>query len=97
MKSVWRMTAPGRDEKLHGKHPTQKPLALLERIVAASCPAGGLVLDPFNGSGTAGVAAVALGHRYIGVDLEAGYLELTRKRLLDLVPAWSQRTRLRAV
>lgn len=88
MKSVWRMTAPGKAEKLHGKHPTQKPLALLERILLASCPPGGLVLDPFNGSGTTGVAAVRGGWRYVGIELDPNYLELTRKRLIDEVPAW---------
>jgi site-specific DNA-methyltransferase (adenine-specific) len=97
MKSVWRMTAPARDEKLHGKHPTQKPIALLERIVLAACPMGGVVLDPFNGSGTTGLAAIRLGHRYVGIDLDPGYLELTRKRLIDLLPQWAQRARLHAI
>jgi site-specific DNA-methyltransferase (adenine-specific) len=83
MKSVWRMTAPGKVEKVHGKHPTQKPLELLERILLASCPAGSLVLDPFNGSGTTGVAAIRLGHRYVGIDRDASYLGLTRARMLD--------------
>jgi site-specific DNA-methyltransferase (adenine-specific) len=81
MKSVWRMTAPGKQEKLHGNHPTQKPLELLTRIVRAACPADGIVLDPFNGSGTTGVAALRLGRAYVGIDLEPGYLALTRKRI----------------
>ncbi len=89
MKSVWRMTAPGKAEKLHGKHPTQKPLELLERILLASCPEGSVVLDPFNGSGTTGVAAVRLGHRYVGIDLDRTYLQLTRARMLDEEPTWS--------
>ena len=98
MKSVWRMTAPGKAEKQHGRHPTQKPLALLERIVAASCPPGGAVLDPFNGSGTTGVAATRAGLRYTGIDLSQEYLELTRNRLLAERPEWSAtRRRLRAV
>jgi site-specific DNA-methyltransferase (adenine-specific) len=98
MKSVWRMTAPPKAEKTHGKHPTQKPLALLERILLASCPDDGLVVDPFNGSGTTGVAAIRLGHRYIGIDLETKYLELTTARLCDENPAWnsSRRGKLRA-
>jgi site-specific DNA-methyltransferase (adenine-specific) len=91
MKSVWRMTAPGKQEKLHGRHPTQKPVALLERILAASCPPGGRVLDPFNGSGTTGLAAVRAGHPYVGIDLDAAYLDLTIARLRaerpDLGPA----------
>ena len=81
MKSVWRMTAPGKQEKQHGRHPTQKPIALLERILAASCPPGGRVLDPFNGSGTTGVAAVRAGLPYVGIDLDPTYLDLTIARL----------------
>ncbi|MFO0634721.1 MAG: site-specific DNA-methyltransferase [Nannocystaceae bacterium] len=81
MKSVWRMTAPGKSEKLHGSHPTQKPIDLLARIVAASCPPGGVVLDPFNGSGTTGVAALRGQARYIGIEREPQYLELSRRRL----------------
>lgn len=97
MKSVWRMTAPGKGEKTHGKHPTQKPLSLLERLLRASCPSGGLVLDPFNGSGTTGVAAVQLGHSYIGIDLETEYLDLTRARLVEAAPDLQTRPALRVV
>lgn len=96
MKTVWRMTAPGKREKVHGKHPTQKPLELLDRILVASCPPGGRVLDPFNGSGTTGVAAVALGLSYVGVDRDPAFLELTRRRLLDARPEWGARGPLRA-
>jgi site-specific DNA-methyltransferase (adenine-specific) len=96
MKSVWRMTAPGKTEKVQGKHPTQKPLALLDRIVAASCPPDGLILDPFNGSGTTGVAAIRAGHRYVGIELDPQYVELTKKRLIQEVPAWAGRTKARA-
>lgn len=85
MKSVWRLTAPAKHEKQHGKHPTQKPLALLERILVASCPLGGTVLDPFNGSGTTGVAATTLGLNYIGIERDAEYLALTQKRLGEAV------------
>lgn len=97
MKTVWRMTAPGNKEKTHGKHPTQKPVALLERLLQASCPSGGVVLDPFNGSGTTGVAAVTLGHSYIGIDLETEYLELTRARLVEAAPDLQARPALRVV
>jgi len=95
MKSVWRMTAPGRQEKLHGHHPTQKPLDLLTRIVRAACPEAGIVLDPFNGSGTTGVAAVRLGRSYVGIDLETGYLELTRKRIAEELATARPRASLR--
>lgn len=84
MKSVWRLTAPGKTEKQHGRHPTQKPLALLERILLASCPAGGTVLDPFNGSGTTGVAAVMAGLNYVGIEQEQEYLALTRRRMHEV-------------
>ncbi|MCA9715766.1 MAG: site-specific DNA-methyltransferase [Myxococcales bacterium] len=81
MKTVWRMTAPSKSEKTHGKHPTQKPLSLLDRIIEASCDADSVVLDPFNGSGTTGVAALTRGHRYIGIEREPKYLELSKARL----------------
>lgn len=98
MKSVWKMQAPGNGEKVHGRHPTQKPIELLARIVRASCPPDGVVLDPFNGSGTTGVAALRAGFRYVGIERETNYLELTRKRLGDEVPvAAAARPRLRAV
>jgi site-specific DNA-methyltransferase (adenine-specific) len=63
----------------------------------ASCPQGGVVLDPFNGSGTTGVAAVQLGHSYIGIDLETAYLDLTQARLLEIAPELSERPPLRVV
>ncbi|MEE9381805.1 MAG: DNA methyltransferase [Nannocystaceae bacterium] len=88
MKTVWRMSAAGKREKLHGKHPTQKPIDLLERLLTASCPAGGLVLDPFNGSGTTGVAAARLGLRYLGIELETDYLEMSCRRLETERPDW---------
>ncbi len=83
MKSVWRMMAPGRAEKSYGNHPTQKPIELLLRIVRAACPPGGSVLDPFNGSGTTGVAALRTGRSYVGIDRDGSYLQLTSRRLLD--------------
>jgi site-specific DNA-methyltransferase (adenine-specific) len=78
---VWSMTAPKRSEKAFGSHPTQKPLSLLERVIESSTAPGATVLDPFNGSGTTGVAAVSSGRKYVGVDVDEKYLELTRKRL----------------
>jgi site-specific DNA-methyltransferase (adenine-specific) len=93
MKSVWRLLAPGRGEKTHGRHPTQKPIELLSRIVLASCPEGGHVLDPFNGSGTTGVAALGAGMRYTGIERELEYLELTQRRLSELVGAPRPRLR----
>jgi len=88
MKNVWRFCAPGKSEKQHGRHPTQKPLGLLDQLLRASCPPGGQALDPFNGSGTTGVAAAKLGLRYVGIDLDPEYLALTKRRLLEVEPAW---------
>lgn len=80
MKSIWPITAPGWEEKTFGKHPTQKPLALLERIILASTKKGDIVLDPFSGSATTGLAAHKLGRNYIGIELEKDYLDLSIKR-----------------
>lgn len=80
MKSVWEMPAPGRDEKIFGKHPTQKPMALLERIVLAGSDPKDVILDPFSGSGTTGIAAVKHGRRYLGIEMDPNYIELSRKR-----------------
>lgn len=76
MRSIWALSTPGKSEKIFGKHPTQKPVALLERIIIASCPKGGLVLDPFCGSGTTGVAALKHGRAFIGIDSKEEYLEM---------------------
>jgi site-specific DNA-methyltransferase (adenine-specific) len=81
MRDLWQMTTPRKSEKEFGKHPTQKPLSLLIRILSASTAEGQKVLDPFNGSGTTGVAAMMLGRHYTGIDIDAGYLGTTRKRL----------------
>ena len=62
-------------------HPTVKPTALMRWLVRLVCPPGGLVLDPFNGSGSTGVAALAEGMRYVGCEREAEYVEITRRRL----------------
>jgi site-specific DNA-methyltransferase (adenine-specific) len=80
MKSVWKFTAPTGAEKQFGAHPTQKPLALLERIIAAASDAGDLVVDPFVGSGTTGIAATRMGRRFIGIDTEAKFLDLAIER-----------------
>ena len=86
MRTVWSIPlTPGR-ERTNGKHPTQKPLALLERIVlATSCP-GDLILDPFCGSGTTGVAAVRHGRRFIGIELDRGYADLAHLRISGDLP-----------
>jgi site-specific DNA-methyltransferase (adenine-specific) len=78
---VWSVPTPGPREKVHGRHPTQKPLALLERVVLASTDPGDVVLDPFCGSGTTGVAAVALGRSFVGIEQDRRYIKLARRRL----------------
>ena len=71
--------------KKFGKHPTQKPLALLKRIILASTKPGDIILNPFNGSGTTGIAATIIGNRnYIGCELEKDYIDLTIKRYLEV-------------
>ena len=84
MKTVWRFTAPGRSEKQFGKHPTQKPVALIDRCLRASTNPGDVVLDPFAGSASTGVAAVGIGRRFIGVEVQPEYLEIGARRLASL-------------
>lgn len=78
---LWTMTTAKPSEKAHGKHPTQKPIALLERIVDACTDDDAVILDPFCGSGTTGVASVSKGRRFVGIDMNGEYLELTKKRI----------------
>ena len=83
MKDVWTFTSPPKSEKKFGKHPTQKPLKLLNRIITSSTDEGDIVLDPFNGSGTTGIESIRLNRKYIGIDIEDGFLDLTISRLKD--------------
>ena len=80
MKDVWLIPLVTKEEKKYGKHPTQKPLALLQRIILASTNEGDLILDPFNGSGTTGLVSVKLNRRYIGIEKEKDYCELSFNR-----------------
>ena len=84
MRSVWAIGAPRMEEKKFGKHPTQKPMALLERIVLASSNKRDLILDPFTGSSTTGLAAVKHGRKFVGIDTEKKYLNLSIKRFEDM-------------
>ena len=84
MRSVWAIGTPKPSEKKHGKHPTQKPIDLLVRIVMASTDKGDLIIDPFTGSSTTGLAAVLNDRKFIGVDLEKKYLDLSIERFKDL-------------
>lgn len=80
MKDVWETSLTKPSEKKCGKHPTQKPIALLEKIILASTDEGDLILDPFNGSGTTGIVASRLNRKYIGIEKEKEYLDLTIRR-----------------
>lgn len=84
MRSVWAIHPPKKEEKKFGKHPTQKPIDLLVRIVLASTEKGDLVLDPFTGSSTTGLAAALNGRKFIGIDTEKKYLELSKQRFNNL-------------
>lgn len=86
MKTVWGFKSPGPDEKQFGKHPTQKPVALIERCLRASTLPGYVVLDPFVGSGSTGVAALGLGRDFIGIDADDAFIEISAKRLSQIVP-----------
>jgi site-specific DNA-methyltransferase (adenine-specific) len=81
MKNIWRMMPPNAEEKKLGKHPTQKPVPLVSRCLRASTNPGELVVDPFTGSGTTGVAALQLGRNFLGCEREEKYLRLAMKRL----------------
>lgn len=80
MKDVWDSSTVNKSEKKHGKHPTQKPIWLLERIIICSTDEGDTILDPFNGSGTTGIVAYNLGRKYIGIEYNKEYLDLTIRR-----------------
>ena len=84
MRSVWSIPLTPPNEKVHGKHPTQKPIELLKRVIASSSRKGDIILDPFNGSGTTGVVAKALKRNYIGIDKEKEFLDLSVKRINSL-------------
>ena len=81
MKDVWTFTSPKKSEKTEGKHPTQKPLFLLDRIIRASTDEGAVILDPFLGSGTTSVAALLSGRNSVGIEQDLEYCELAKKRI----------------
>jgi len=88
MRSLWsvvKVGTPKASEKVHGKHPTQKPIELLRRIVLASTNEGDLIIDPFAGSSTTGIAACVNNRKFIGIDLNKEYLDLSIKRYKDAV------------
>lgn len=84
MSDVWKIPAPGMWEKKCGKHPTQKPLRLLYRIILACTHEGDTILDPFAGSCTTGIAAKLLGRKFIGIDMSDEFLQLGIRRTEEI-------------
>jgi site-specific DNA-methyltransferase (adenine-specific) len=83
MKSVWEILPPARGEKIFGKHPAQKPVALLDRIIQAASNEGDFVLDPFMGSGTTLVAATRCSRSVFGIELDSNFISTTLSRVFD--------------
>lgn len=84
MRDLWQMPAIAKWEKSCGKHPTQKPLPLLARIILASTKENDWVLDPFAGSSTTGIAANLLNRRFLGLEQESEFLELSKNRRMEI-------------
>jgi site-specific DNA-methyltransferase (adenine-specific) len=85
MRSVWAINTPKKEEKIFGKHPTQKSLDLLKRIVIASTNKGDLILDPFAGSCTTGIASAEYNRKFVGIDTEEKYLGVGVKRFKKIM------------
>ena len=83
MKDVWKFTPAKKNEKSFGKHPTQKPIQLLDLIIKASTDENDTVLDPFNGSGTTGVSCVKNKRKYVGIELEKNFCDLSKERFIN--------------
>jgi site-specific DNA-methyltransferase (adenine-specific) len=84
MRSVWSIPLTPQHEKRSGKHPTQKPLDLMRRIIVGTSNKGDTVLDPFCGSGTTGVASKELERNFIGIEKEKEFCDLAIKRIVSL-------------
>jgi modification methylase len=98
MRSDWTLALCTGEERLKDRagakaHPTQKPEALLHRVILASSKPGDVILDPFFGTGTTGAAAKRLGRRFIGIEREVEYVELARERLARIAPASPEEVR----
>lgn len=84
MKDVWRLPAIAPWEKSCGKHPTQKPLSVLTRLILASTKPKAWILDPFAGSSTTGIAANLTNRRFLGIDQEEDFLKMSKRRKLEI-------------
>jgi len=87
MKTVWTMTAPKNGEKAFGKHPTQKPVALVERCLLASTKKDDLILDPFMGVGTTAAAAFKIQRHFVGIELDEVHVKAAARRLKSQMKA----------
>ena len=85
MKDVWKLPAIAPWEKSCGKHPTQKPLSVLTRLILASTKPNAWILDPFTGSSTTGIAANLANRRFLGIDKEQEFLEISKNRKLEIM------------
>ena len=84
MKDVWKLPAIVPWEKSCGKHPTQKPLSILTRLILASTKPNAWILDPFTGSSTTGIAANLANRRFLGIDQEEDFLKIGKNRKLEI-------------
>jgi site-specific DNA-methyltransferase (adenine-specific) len=84
MKDVWKLPAIAPWEKTCGKHPTQKPLSVLTRLILASTKPNAWILDPFTGSSTTGIASNLSGRRFLGIDQEEEFLNISKNRKLEI-------------
>ncbi|CAG2150956.1 DNA-methyltransferase [Cupriavidus plantarum] len=89
-KDLWSVPRIHRQDPERADHPTQKPLEIVERMVLASCPPGGIVLDPFSGSGTTAVACLRHGRRFVGFEINATYIDVARQRVTATQPALAE-------
>ncbi len=80
-KDLWSVSRLHKEDPERAEHPTQKPLEIIERMVLASCPPGGVILDPFMGSGTTAIAAKRCGRQFVGFELNAEYCQIIEERL----------------
>ena len=84
LKDVWTLPAIQKWEKSRGKHPTQKPLSILTRLILAATKPNAFILDPFTGASTTGIAANLLNRKFVGIDTESEFLDLSRHRKLEI-------------
>jgi site-specific DNA-methyltransferase (adenine-specific) len=91
MRSVWSLSTTRGSEKRNGRHPTQKPISLLSRIVLASTNQSDVILDPFTGSSTTGLAAYRYGRQFIGIDNQSEYIDLSILRIEELCQTIQQK------